>query len=172
MADRRFRVLTAIGKDRPGLVHGMSSLIHGAGANLEDSRMAVLGGEFAMVLLFSGNDAALAKVDADRDRAAKQLGLEIFVRDTQAPSASAESRHRLRVTGIDRPGIVDVVTNVIARREVNLDSVDTRVTHQPLTGTPVFTLQVELRLPAGVSLEELRTELQRVCDAEQLELEL
>ena len=51
--DRRYVVLTAVGPDRPGLVNQLSSLIREAGASIEDSRMAILGGEFAMILLVS-----------------------------------------------------------------------------------------------------------------------
>jgi glycine cleavage system regulatory protein len=35
-------VLTAVGRDHPGLVHGLSAMIHEVGANIEDSRMAIL----------------------------------------------------------------------------------------------------------------------------------
>ena len=40
----------------------IASAIHTAGANLEDSRMAILGGEFALLLLLSGSEAAAASV--------------------------------------------------------------------------------------------------------------
>ena len=49
--DRGYVVLTAVGPDRPGLVNALASLIRDAGANIEDSRMAILGGEFAVILL-------------------------------------------------------------------------------------------------------------------------
>ena len=61
MSSRQYQVLTAVGRDRPGLVEKISSLLLGAGANLEDSRMAILGGEFALILLFSGTDQAVAE---------------------------------------------------------------------------------------------------------------
>ncbi len=51
MANKSYLVLTAVGPDRPGLVSEISSLVLAAGANLEDSRMAILGGEFALLVL-------------------------------------------------------------------------------------------------------------------------
>ncbi|HHH30681.1 MAG TPA: glycine cleavage system protein R, partial [Polyangiaceae bacterium] len=62
MSTKQLEVITAVGSDRPGLVSALSRLIHEANANLEDSRMAVLGGEFAIVVLYSGDEAAVAKV--------------------------------------------------------------------------------------------------------------
>ena len=47
-------VLTAIGPDRPGLVDEISSFLAARKINIEDSRMAVLGGEFAIIMLASG----------------------------------------------------------------------------------------------------------------------
>ena len=55
--NRRYMVLTAVGPDRPGLVNHLSSFIREADASIEDSRMAILGGEFAMILLISGPPA-------------------------------------------------------------------------------------------------------------------
>jgi glycine cleavage system transcriptional repressor len=170
---RQFKALVAVGKDRPGLVHGISALIHGAGANIEDSRMAVLGGEFAMVLLCSGSAEALARVEQKKDAVGRELGLELSLRDTTAPEPErGADRHRLEVSGLDRPGIVDAVTRVLAKREVNVESLDTMLRHQPLSGTEVFVMVAELRLPGAVSAVELRAELDHVCEAEQLDFEL
>jgi len=71
-------VLTAVGPDRPGLVNRISSLIHEASANLEDSRMAILGGEFALLVLVSGTDAAVARVEQEAVRLEPELGLKVM----------------------------------------------------------------------------------------------
>lgn len=171
--ERQFKALVAVGKDRPGLVHGISALIHGAGASIVDSRMAVLGGEFAMVLLYCGTAEALRKVEERQAEVGRELGLELSSRDTSAPDAArAGRRHRLEVSGLDRPGIVDAITRVLARRDVNVETLDTHVVHQPLSGTEIFVLVAEIRSPPTSSLPELRAELERVCDEEQLELSL
>ena len=173
MSQRQFKALVAVGKDRPGLVHGISALIHGAGANLEDSRMAVLGGEFAMVLLYSGTSEQVASVAERQSAVGRELGLTLTIHDTTAPDAARRSgRHRLEVSGLDRPGIVDAVTRVLARRDVSVETLDTRVENQPLTGTESFVLEAEIRIPPSLSLAELRGELDRVCAEEQLEIDV
>ena len=45
--------MSAIGKDRPGIVADLAELIFEHGCNLEDSSMTILGGEFAVLLLFT-----------------------------------------------------------------------------------------------------------------------
>ena len=52
---RRWFILSAIGTDRPGLVADLAQLIYDCDANLEDSRMTILGNEFAAILLCSGS---------------------------------------------------------------------------------------------------------------------
>ena len=41
-------VITALGADRPGIVNELSEALYARQLNIEDSRMSVLGGEFAI----------------------------------------------------------------------------------------------------------------------------
>ena len=52
-------ILSAVGRDRPGLVADLAQLVYDCDANLEDSRMTLLGNEFAAILLCSGTDPEL-----------------------------------------------------------------------------------------------------------------
>ncbi|MBM3890900.1 MAG: glycine cleavage system protein R, partial [Verrucomicrobia bacterium] len=44
---RQYLVVSAVGQDRPGIVDRISEFILDHDCNIEDSRMAILGGEFA-----------------------------------------------------------------------------------------------------------------------------
>ena len=50
---KRWFALSAIGRDRPGIVADLAGLIYECDCNLEDSSMTVLGSEFAVLLLLS-----------------------------------------------------------------------------------------------------------------------
>ena len=52
---RQLFALSAIGRDRPGIVADLAELIYECDCNLEDSRMTLLGSEFAVLLLLSGH---------------------------------------------------------------------------------------------------------------------
>jgi glycine cleavage system transcriptional repressor len=169
-SEQRYLVLTAVGPDRPGLVQEIAGAVHGAGANLEDSRMAILGGEFAVLLLVTGAPEAVRSVQQDVPALEERLGLHIFVKETRSVTAPGKFLlYRLRVSGVDRPGIVSGVSKVFAGRAINVASLDSRIVYAPLSGTPMFVLNAELQVPSEVALRELRRDLAATCDEENLD---
>ena len=53
-------VISALGSDRPGIVHALSRQVLAYEGNILDSRMTVLGGEFAVLMLVAAEEAARA----------------------------------------------------------------------------------------------------------------
>ncbi|MBW2524266.1 MAG: ACT domain-containing protein [Deltaproteobacteria bacterium] len=163
---KRYLVLTAVGPDRAGLVKDVSQVVFDAGCNLEDSRMAVLAGEFAIILLLSGDTPAVAKIDeAGRARLEGELGLGVSIKPTEARSVRSEQLvRRLEVHGADRAGIVHQVTDALAKREINVASLESRLTHAPFSGMPMFRLVAELEIPNAETLSAVATELEELCE--------
>lgn len=169
----RYLVLTAVGPDRAGLVSRISAMIHEASANLEDSRMAILGGEFALIVLVSGSPDAVSTVERKSRELGAELGLEILVRETaRTREPKSYLPYRIRVTGVDRPGIVHGITEILARRGVNVASLESRLSYAPLSGTPMFVLEAELQLPSEVAVAELRRDLVQACEEDNLDFVL
>ena len=56
---KAYAVFSAIGADRVGIVDDLSGLVSEGGGNIEESKMAVLGGEFAVMMLVSIEAEAL-----------------------------------------------------------------------------------------------------------------
>jgi glycine cleavage system transcriptional repressor len=171
-SNKTYLVLTAVGPDRPGLVSEIASAIHGAGANLEDSRMAILGGEFALLLLLSGPEAAAVAVETAARPLGEKLGLHVLTKRTGRSQPKDFLPYRISVTGFDRPGIVLLVSEILARRGVNVASLESHLSYVPESGTPMFVLEAELQVPSEVALAELRRELSAQCDEENLDLSL
>jgi glycine cleavage system regulatory protein len=73
------------------------------------------------------------------------------------------------VTGLDHPGIVHTITGALSQREVNVASLQSRVVHLPLSGTPNFELEVEVEVPPSLSIPELEETIRAVCARENLE---
>jgi glycine cleavage system transcriptional repressor len=168
--DHRYLVLSAVGPDRPGLVNEISALIREAPANLEDSRMAILGGEFAVILLISGARGALEHIENSRSALERKTGLTITLKQT----ARSEQRrnflpYRIRVTGVDRPGIVHGITQVLAGRGVNVASLESRLAFAAESGTPMFVLEAELQVPSEMALSQLRRDLASACEEDNLD---
>ena len=63
MSNIDYLALTASGEDQVGLVERFTARILDAGCNIEESRMAVLGGQFSILMLVSGPWHALTKLE-------------------------------------------------------------------------------------------------------------
>ena len=166
-------VLSAIGCDRPGIVDRVSALIHKAGGNIEGSRMAILGGDFAMILLFSGTPDAVEQVRKGMTRTSVQLGLSHSIKVTRPRRDPGRFLvHRLRVTGLDHPGIMHRVTAVLAEHEVNVASLETHLGAAPMSGAPVFVMTADLQSPLDLTSGEIRKALDGVCSREAVDFTL
>src|SRR5450432_1084360 len=167
MTNKSYLVLTALGPDRPGLVNEISAMVLAAGANLEDSRMAILGGEFALLMLLSGDEKAIAAVESRGVQLGERLGLRLLSKPTSSPQAPRDFLpYRIRVSGVARPGIVQGVSSVLAGRGVNVATLESRLVYAPESGTPMFILEAALQIPSALALADLRRELSTACDQE------
>ena len=86
-------ILTAVGPDQIGLVEKISQFIAQHGCNIEDSKMAVFCGEFALILLISGDGGNLLKVANAYNELGALTGLNISVRKPAARRAPAAGEH-------------------------------------------------------------------------------
>jgi glycine cleavage system transcriptional repressor len=170
-------IITAIGKDQPGIVDRVSGLIFQHQCNLEDSRMAILGGEFALIVLVTGPAESLAKLEEALPRVAGELDLTSHARPTRIEEAQAEPGagtipYQITAVAMDHPGIVHRITHLLARHKINVASLETQRSFAANTGTPVFSLTLEVQVPADVSIARLRDSLAAVADEENLDLQL
>ena len=170
---KKYMVLTAVGADRQGLVERISTLIHQGGANLEDSRMAILGGEFALVLLFSGSADAVSHVMQGQAALERELGLVVTIKETTAQKSGADYLgYQLKIGGLDRPGIVAHISALLSRLHVNVAALDSQLSYAPLSGTPMFQLRARLQVPSSLALPMLRSEISQLCEEENLDFEI
>ena len=173
MSNEAFIVL-ATGRDRAGIVERISGAIYDSGCNLEDSRMSILGGEFALIVLVAGPSENVTKAREDLESIADELGLTMQLKPTALPDGDAVRAlpYRLQAIAMDHPGIVHKVTRLLSRRGVNVARLDTRLSHAPVTGTPIFSLELEAQIPVDLSVPRLRTELQQLAEEENIDIEL
>ncbi|MCA1843192.1 MAG: ACT domain-containing protein [Actinobacteria bacterium] len=171
--DRRYVVLTAVGPDRPGLVNQVSSLFDEAGASIEDSRMAILGGEFAMIILISGDAGAIERAKGIVAVAERDLGLRCVLKETSPAHPPTDYLLcRIEVSGADRPGIVHAIAAILAGRGINVATLESRLSYAPFSATPMFVLEAALQIPSKTALSEVRADLAAACDEENLDFHL
>lgn len=172
---KRWFVLSAIGSDRPGLVAELAQLIFDCGANLEDSRMTILGTDFAVILLCSSSDAEVGdKIDTGARQLERAHGLTILQRSLEAgmrpPVPAPGTRlYRIEAVGEDRAGIVAGLCRVLADRGVNIAELTTRSQPGP-GGAQSYELQVLAEVPDSVDVPALRAALE--MDADRLAIDV
>src|SRR3954469_15585656 len=97
-------IITAVGPDRPGIVGELTGHLHAAGANLLDSRMVNLRGQFALVLLMEAPDAAGGEWAAALPAAGERMGLRVEVVPQSGPARPAAGvPFRLKTYSMDQP---------------------------------------------------------------------
>ena len=166
-------VISAIGSDRPGIVQALSGAVLGRQGNILDSRMTVLGGEFAVLMLVSGDDNAIARLEADRDALEQALGLQLTLKRTRARDTAGRTLpYRVEVVALDHPGIVHDIANFFSNRGINIDDLQTGTYQAPHTGTTMFNLHMTLSVPAEESVSRLRDAFMEFCESRNLDASL
>jgi glycine cleavage system transcriptional repressor len=169
-------LLTTVGVDRPGIVEELAGWIAGHGGNIEDSRMAQLAGEFATLVLVAGDEGLAGRLEATRGAFEEGARLAVFVRPVTprqlAAAGEPQLRYRLRATSIDHAGIVHQVAGLLRANGINIVSAETRRTSAPFSGAPVFVLDMEVDVPAGLPVARLRARLTEFGERENIDVVL
>lgn len=167
-------VITAIGPDRPGLVGEFTGHLFAASANLADSRMVNLRGQFALIALVEADAEHLAALQASLPTVAPKMGLTVAFapQSGTAAAAGAGVPYRLKTYSLDQPGIVHRISDLLRRSGINIEDLQTRLESAPFAGTPIFTLELRMSVPVGVQLKRLRTELDQLCEALNCDVDL
>jgi glycine cleavage system transcriptional repressor len=165
--------LSAIGRDRPGIVAGVTGTLLEHDVNIEDSQMAILRGHFTMTLIVSAPDLVdLPALRADLERTRERLGLDAITvsRVSETPADESGPSHIVTVYGADHPGLVHAVTAELARLHVNVTDLNTRLVDQE--GEPLYVMMLEVAVPAELAEDELRGALRAVGREQEVEVSL
>jgi glycine cleavage system transcriptional repressor len=140
--------VTAVGRDRPGIVAGVTGALLDFEGNVDDSQMSILHGQFAVMLIVSvPDDADLDAISNRLEEVGAGLGLAgVTVSPVADLDRGAGPTHVLTVYGADRPGIVHDVAAMLAGFGVNITDLRTRRTGGP--EAPVYTMMVEVSVPS------------------------
>ncbi len=169
---KQYRILFAIAEDQPGIVHEVSAYLKNRGANIEDSRMAAMGGRFTATVLFSGPADSIALVLDERGDL-EATGKAVSFHEADDPANVKPVGRiplRIRVQALDNAGIVNSVVDVLYRHQVNVESMDTHVSPAPFYGGPIFHLDLLAGVPAERSIMEIKEELERLARRENLDM--
>ena len=170
---KAFAILTASGSDRVGIADDLTTSILEYKCNIEESRMTVLGGEFAVMLLLTGEDTEIEALIRESARIAEKMQLHISMKKTVAPKPNPRMRpYMIESVSLDTPGIVHSVTTLLRRHGINIEDLETDTTAAPWTGAPMFSMRGRISVPPEISLAQLREELESIETEQNLDIKL
>ncbi|MHB1559390.1 MAG: glycine cleavage system transcriptional repressor [Isosphaeraceae bacterium] len=167
---QRELVLTLTGPDRIGIVEEVTRILLGRGGNVETSRMARLGGEFAILMLVSLPADQVDALETDLGGLAAQ-GYKV----TTSAAHPAEARpgwvpFRIEVEGADHEGIIQEVARYLAGRGIHIETVDSETTAAPVSGSPLFTMTAEVAVPPDLAAQGWQSGLDEISGRMNLEI--
>lgn len=144
----------------------LSRKILDEGCNITDSRMTVLGGEFAILLLIEGPWNTLAKLESAVPELQEDLGLTIICKRTEGKVHSSNLLpYMVEVVSMDHPGIVNQLAEFFSERDINIEDMVTNSYSAAHTGTPMFSVHMSVGIPSEIHIAALREEFMDYCDA-------
>lgn len=173
MADKEHLILTAVGPDQVGLVEKISQFIVQHGCNIEDSKMAVFCGEFAVIILITGDSGHLVRIANAFHELETQTGLTLTIKtpSSRKPSESLLP-YKLTASCMDHPGIVHKLSQVLSAMEINIESMETKTYPAPVSGTPIFSLEATISVPAKANINVLRERFVQIQKDENIDIEV
>lgn len=150
--------VSVVGKDRPGIVAGVTEVLYRLGCNIADSSCTMLAGEFAMILIVSHQKPfSKSRLAEELEPACHELGMSLAVRTLHRDEISRQDQEGeiclVSVYGADQPGIVYRVTRELALRNINITDLSTKLIGSP--EEPVYVMMLEASLGADQTREDV-----------------
>ncbi len=164
-------VLTASGTDRVGIVDEFTSRLLDYSCNIEESKMARLGGEFAMIVLVSGETTKIDQLLRDIAASEFTQDLDVTGKVTGPHAGERNGRpYRIESISLDTPGIVHAVTGLLGARNISIDELETETAGAPFTGAPMFHMRITTIIPPDINVSELRAALAEIASDHDLDI--
>lgn len=160
-------IMTAFGKDRPGIVADVTQVLYENGCNLEDTSMSMLSDEFTINLLFSsGNDSIESVLEQECAALEQQKSISAFIRPIKSVQQKIKKKLPLctiHVEGLDQAGIVYKISRYLSDHQLNIVDLKSTVKETPESGTALYLMDIHIQLPDSSSIELIEDDLNEVA---------
>lgn len=161
--------LSAVGRDRPGIVAAVSERLLAHDVNIDDSQMAILRGHFAMMLILSApDDLDVGALRGGLEQVREAMSLEgVSLSEVDDAPGQVTPSHVITVYGADHPGIVHAISSTLASTGASITDLTTRVVSSGETA--VYVMIIEAAVAAGAA-EQLERDLAQAGRSEGVEV--
>jgi len=157
--------ITAIGEDHTTLLSELTLAIKDSGCSIQDSRMTLLGGQFAMLMMVRGNWNSVVKLENALPGLQDRLGLSLVAKRTE-PRAPAANwlPYIIEIVTVEQPGVIYRLAEFFASRHIHIEDLYTGCYPTPHSSTPLFSLNMTVNVPSDVHIASLREQFMDFCD--------
>ncbi|QIR14458.1 glycine cleavage system protein R [Shewanella aestuarii] len=161
-------VVTAMGTDRPGLVSRLARLASECDCDIVDSRMALFGNEFTLIMMIAGSWPAITKIESLLPSLSVELELmTVMKRTSKHVPKNFVSRIEVTFSGEDQRGTMKTITQFLADRSLDLAAVRSHA--EDNDGLQTQSIFLAINIPEKVDLVNLENSIYEL--AEQMALE-
>lgn len=165
-------IITILGNDQSGLVSRISEVLEEHQSNWSESRMAHLAGKFAGILQASIPENNIEALRSDLDKLqANNLNIQLETAPTTTKSTPTKTLN-VEILCQDRIGIINDVTEILAKLNVNIEELDSTVKEASMAGGLLFNAELKLGLPDGVDADAVEDCLEELSDQLMIDINL
>jgi glycine cleavage system transcriptional repressor len=162
---KNYLVVSALGESRPNLVNDLSRTILECDCSVVNSRMMMLGNEFAAVVMVQGNWNTLARLEVQLKRLEQALGLTlIYKRTEEHPRQEDVLPYAVEVIALNHAHIVYELAHFFTHRSISIEDLTSRNYRAPHTGANMFSVNIVIGIPVDTHIATLREEFMDFCD--------
>ncbi len=159
-------VITAVGTDRPGVCNQVVHLVTQSGCNIVDSRIALFGNEFTLIMLLSGNNASVTRVETTLPLLGQEHSLITIMKRTST-HAPLDTSYTLEVfiESDDKPGLTEHFTQFFAQKEIGLSSLSAQTIAKEKVDreSNQFHIAITASVDSECNLMQLQEEFDELC---------
>ncbi|OBT16918.1 glycine cleavage system transcriptional repressor [Vibrio sp. UCD-FRSSP16_10] len=161
-------VITAIGTDRPGIGNKIIHLVSELGCNIVDSRIALFGNDFTLIMLISGTLSQITRVEHSLPQLGQQHDLITMVKRTSTHSDLMQQfTLEANIQATDKIGLTEQVTHFFADKDIGISSLSARTLTKESTefGEDQFQITLSASLSEEYNLMQLQEDFTSLCDS-------
>jgi glycine cleavage system transcriptional repressor len=163
-----YLVVTAMGADRPGLVSRLARLASDCECDIVDSRMAIFGNEFTLIMMISGAWSAITKIESLLPNLSVELELmTIMKRTSKHTPKNYVSRIEVSFNGEDQRGTMQKITEFLAAQSLDLAAVRSHADGSANSLTQ--SVYLAINIPEQIDLQQLEHSIHSLAASLSLE---
>lgn len=162
-------IFTLVGRDKPGLISDLAKTVYDMGGNWLGSNFSHMAGHFAG---FVQIDLPSEQHQILIDRLSQHPDLKIHLLAGTNEESDKQQSVQIDITGNDKAGIVQELTLILSRFNLNIVKFDSHLESAPNWGGNLFKAQAIIAVAADFDLESLQESLESVANDLMVDIEI